>query len=75
MTARAVYRVTGFVALAIGLVGVCFGSPWSEWSYQLYAGVELVELIESYVPYFPFVPFFPLFVMIFGAFALVKSRL
>ncbi len=73
-TGRLLLRVSGIVLLAIGLIGISFGSAWSPQVYKFFSGIEVMTFIDTFMPYFPFVPFYPIFIITTGAFLVVKSR-
>jgi hypothetical protein len=68
------YLLSGVAAVAIGLVGVAFGSPWGRQVYELFASVPALNTIGIYTPFFPFAPLFTLFLMMFGASLILRSR-
>jgi hypothetical protein len=64
----------GVAAVAAGLVGISFGSPWGRQVYEFGFSVPILNTIGVYTPFFPFVPYFPIFLMILGACLILKSR-
>ncbi len=68
------FMTAGIIAVAVGLVGITFGSLWSGQALEFFEGIEIVEIIGTYAPYFPFVAFLPIFLIMLGAFLIVKSR-
>jgi len=73
-TSRLLYMLPGVAAVATGLVGVSFGSPWGRQVYEFAASVPVLKTIGIYTPYFPFVPLFPLFLIMLGACLVLRSR-
>ena len=73
-TSQLLYRLLGVAAVAIGLVGVSFGSPWGRQVYEFAASVPVLKTIGIYTPYFPFVPLIPLFLIVLGACLILRSR-
>ena len=72
-TRRLLYLLPGGAAVAIGLVGISFGSPWGKQAYEFAFSVPVLNTIGVYTPFFPFVPCFPIFLMMFGACLIMKS--
>jgi len=68
------YLLPGVVAVATGLVGVSFGSPWGKQVYEFAFSVPVLNTIGVYTPFFPFVPCFPIFLMMLGACLILKSK-
>ena len=64
----------GVAAVATGLVGTSFGSPWGRQVYEFGFSVPALNTIGVFTPFFPFVPCFPLFLMMLGACLILKSR-
>jgi hypothetical protein len=73
-TSQLLYLLPGVAAIATGLVGVSFGSPWGRQVYELAASVPVLNTIGIYTPYFPFVPLFPIFLIMLGASLILRSR-
>ena len=73
-TSQLLYLLPGVAAVAIGLVGISFGSPWGKQVYEFAFSVPVLNTTGVYTPFFPFVPCFPIFLMMFGACLIVKSR-
>jgi len=73
-TSQLLYRLPGVAAVAIGLVGVSFGSPWGRQVYEFADSVPVLKTIGIYTPYFPFVPLIPLFLIMLGACLILRSR-
>ena len=71
---RILYLVSGLVALMFGLIGISFGTEWSDLVFDLYAGNLIMDTISTYVPYFPFVPFYPFFLIIVASLLILQSR-
>ena len=68
------YLLPGVAAVATGLVGVSFGSPWGKQVYEFGFSVPVLNTIGVYTPFFPWVPCFPMFLMMLGACWILKSR-
>ena len=68
------YLLPGVAAVAMGLVGISFGSPWGKQVYEFAFNVPVLNTTGVYTPFFPFVPCFPMFLMMFGACLIVKSK-
>jgi hypothetical protein len=68
------YLLPGVAAVATGLVGVAFGSPWGRQVYEFAASVPVLNTIGIYTPYFPFAACFPLFLIMIGACLVLRSR-
>jgi hypothetical protein len=73
-TSRFLYLLPGVAAVATGLVGISFGSPWGRQVYDFAASVPVLETIGIYTPFFPFAPLFPIFLMMLGASLILRSR-
>ena len=71
---RLLLRVSGIVAVAIGVIGSSFGSAWSPQVYAFFSAIDVMTFVDSFMPYFPFVPFYPIFIITAGVFLIVKSR-
>jgi sulfoxide reductase heme-binding subunit YedZ len=72
-TSQLLYLLPGVAAVATGLVGISFGSPWGRQVYEFAYSVPVLNTIGVYTPFFPFVPCFPIFLMILGACLILKS--
>lgn len=68
------FMLAGVVAVAIGLIGVSFGSPWGRQVYEFVSSVPALNTIGIYTPFFPYVPCFPLFLIMSGAWLILKSK-
>ena len=73
-TSQLLYLLPGVAAVATGLVGISFGSPWGKQAYEFGFSVPVLNTIGVYTPFFPFVPCFPIFLMMLGACLILKSR-
>ena len=73
-TSLLLYLLPGVAAVATGLVGVSFGSPWGKQVYEFGFSVPVLNTIGVYTPFFPYVPYFPIFLMMLGACWILKSR-
>lgn len=58
----------GVVAIAIGLLAICFGSYWSTPIFAFMTNIGINSLFEVVVP------FFPIFIIMLGAYLVVKSK-
>jgi hypothetical protein len=73
-TGQLLYLLPGIAAVATGLVGISFGSPWGRQVYEFGYSVPVLKTIGVYTPFFPFAPLFPLFLIMLGACLILKSR-
>jgi len=73
-SSQLLYLLPGVAAVATGLLGVSFGSPWGRQIYEFGFSVPVLNTIGVYTPFFPFVPCLPLFMMMLGAWLILKSR-
>ena len=73
-TSQLLYLLPGVAAVATGLAGVSFGSPWGRQVYEVASSVPVLKTIGIYTPYFPFAPLFPLFLIMLGAYLILRSR-
>lgn len=71
---RLLTLLPGTVVVAIGIVGVTFGSPWGKQVYEFGFSVPVLNTIGVYTPFFPFVPYYPIILMMLGALLILKSR-
>ena len=62
-TSQLLTLLPGVAAVATGLAGVSFGSPWGRQVYEYASSVPVLKTIGIYTPYFPFAPLFPLFLI------------
>jgi len=62
-TSQLLTLLPGVAAVATGLAGVSFGSPWGRQVYEVASSVPVLKTIGIYTPYFPFAPLFPLFLI------------
>jgi hypothetical protein len=68
------YLLPGVVVVAIGIIGITFGSPWGKQVYDFGFGVPVLNTIGVYTPFFPFVPYYPILLVMSGSFLILKSR-
>ena len=73
-TSHLLYLSPGVAAVAAGLVGISFGSPWGRQVYEFGFSVPVLNTIGVFTPFFPFVPCFPMFLTMLGACLILKSR-
>jgi sulfoxide reductase heme-binding subunit YedZ len=73
-SSQLLYLLPGVAAVATGLAGVAFGSPWGRQIYEFGFSVPILNTIGIYTPFFPYVPCLPLFMMMLGACLILKSR-
>jgi len=64
----------GVAAVATGLAGTSFGSPWGKSVYEFVYSVPVLNTIGIYTPFSPFAPIFTIFLMMFGASLILKSK-
>jgi len=71
---RLITLLPGAVVVALGIVGVTFGSPWGKQVYDFGFAEPVLNTIGVYTPFFPFVPYYPIILMMLGALLILKSR-
>jgi hypothetical protein len=66
--AQLAFKLAGIAIIAMGVLGIVFGSLWAPTGLNLFSGIAIRPILD------PFVPFFPVFLIVAGAFLLVRSK-